>query len=62
MQFKIGDYVYLKTDVDQYKRIITGYTVRDNSEKVVYLLSLGTEETSHYYCEISNEKNVLITL
>ena len=59
-RFKIGDYVYLKTDVDQYKRIVTGYTIRDNSEKVVYLLSLGTEETSHYQCEISTEEDIII--
>lgn len=58
--FKIGDYVYLKTDVDQYKRIVTGYTIRDNSEKVVYLLSLGTEETSHYQCEISTEEDIIL--
>jgi len=60
MKFKIGNYVYLKTDVDQYKRIVTGYTVRDSSEKVVYLLSLGTDETSHYECEISNEEDIII--
>tara|TARA_R110001632_G_scaffold231383_1_gene369848 strand:- start:621 stop:818 length:198 start_codon:yes stop_codon:yes gene_type:complete len=59
-RFKIGDYVYLKTDVDQYKRIVTGYTIRDNSEKVVYLLSLGTEETSHYQCEISTEEDIIL--
>ena len=58
--FKIGDYVYLKTDVDQYKRIVTGYTVRDSSEKIVYLLSLGTEETSHYGCEISMEEDIIL--
>lgn len=56
----IGDYVYLKTDIEQYKRIVTGYTVRDSSEKVVYLLSLGTEETSHYECEISKEQDVVL--
>lgn len=60
--FKIGDYVYLKTDVDQYKRIVTGYTIRDRSEKVVYLLSLGTEETSHYECEISIDKDILVSV
>ncbi len=58
--FNIGDFVYLKTDIDQYKRIVTGYTVRDNSEKVVYLLSLGEEETSHYTCEISTEVDVIL--
>jgi len=60
IKLKIGDYVYLKTDIDQYKRMVTGYTVRDNSEKVVYLLSFGTEETSHYGCEISMEEDILL--
>ena len=59
-EYQIGDYVYLKTDIDQYKRIVTGYTVRDNSEKVVYLISLGTDETSHYECEISSEVDVVL--
>tara|TARA_R110000824_G_scaffold201352_1_gene385352 strand:+ start:589 stop:792 length:204 start_codon:yes stop_codon:yes gene_type:complete len=58
--FEIGDYVYLKTDIDQYKRIVTGYTVRDDSEKVVYLLSLGEDETSHYTCEISTEIDIML--
>ena len=58
--FEIGDYVYLKTDIDQYKRIVTGYTIRDSSEKVVYLLSLGEDETSHYKCEISTEVDVVL--
>jgi hypothetical protein len=56
--FNIGDYVYLKTDIDQYQRIVTGYTVRDNS--ITYLLSLGSEETSHYELEISNEIDILL--
>jgi len=40
--------------------MVTGYTVRDNSEKVVYLLSFGTEETSHYGCEISMEEDIIL--
>ena len=35
--FNIGDYVYLKTDIDQYKRLVTGYTVR--TDGILYLLS-----------------------
>ena len=57
-KFKIGDYVYLKTDIDQYKRMVTGYTVRGNS--IVYLLSFGSEETSHYDIEIDEEMDVLL--
>jgi len=60
IKLRIGDYVYLKTDVNQHRRMITGYTVRDNSEGVVYLLSFGTEETSHYKCEISIEEDTLL--
>jgi hypothetical protein len=56
--FNIGDYVYLKTDIDQYKRIVTGYTVRFS--EVTYLLSLGSEETSHYELEISDDIDILL--
>tara|TARA_R110000824_G_scaffold146056_2_gene314721 strand:- start:1322 stop:1519 length:198 start_codon:yes stop_codon:yes gene_type:complete len=58
INFNIGDYVYLKTDIDQYKRLVTGYTVR--TDGVFYLLSLGSEETSHYELEISDEIDVLL--
>lgn len=58
-KFKIGDTVYLQTDIDQQKRLITGINLRVNS--IVYLLSCGTVESYHYDFEISNEINVLIT-
>jgi len=58
VNFNIGDYVYLKTDIDQYKRLVTGYTVRFN--EVTYLLSLGEEESTHYELEISNEIDILL--
>lgn len=58
-KFKIGDSVYLKTDVEQQKRLVTGYTIRDGS--ILYLLSLGTYESPHYDLEISEEVDVLIT-
>ena len=58
MKFKIGDYVYLKTDSNQYKRMITGYSVRPGT--VIYKLSLGSEETTHYELEISKEVDVLL--
>jgi len=56
--YNIGDYVYLKTDIDQYKRLVTGYTVR--TDGVLYLLSLGPEETSHHELEISHEIDILL--
>lgn len=59
LKYDFGDSVYLKTDIDQFERIVTGMTLREGS--TVYLLSLGTEETAHYYCEISTEKNLIIS-
>ena len=56
--YNIGDYVYLKTDIDQHKRIVTGYTVRFN--EITYLLSLGEDESTHYELEISDEIDILL--
>ena len=56
--FNIGDYVYLKTDIDQHKRMVTGYTVRFN--EVTYLLSLGEDESTHYELEISEDIDILL--
>ena len=58
-KFKIGDIVYLQTDSDQQKRLITGINIRANS--IVYLVSCGTVESYHYDFEISSEVDVLIT-
>lgn len=58
-KYKIKDIVYLHTDVDQQKRLVTGYTVRESG--IVYLLSCGVNESSHYDFEITEEVNVLIT-
>ena len=58
INFNIGDYVYLKTDIDQYKRLVTGYTVR--SHGIIYFLSLGEEESTHYELEISDEIDILL--
>lgn len=54
----IGDYVYLKTDIDQHRRMITGYTTRVDG--MTYLLSLGSEETTHYAIEISTELDTIL--
>ena len=58
--YKIGDVVYLKTDIDQRARIVTGIIIRQNY--LVYKLSYNTDETDHYDIEISYEKDVLITI
>lgn len=59
VKFKIGDTVYLRTDIDQKKRLVTGYYIRETSTS--YLLSCGTEESTHYDFEISDKVDVLIT-
>ena len=57
-EFEFGELVYLKTDIDQHQRIVTGHSVRGNT--VRYELSCGTQETYHLKIEISREKNVLL--
>lgn len=52
--------VYLKTDVDQKVRIVTGLLIRPNG-LISYELSCRTEARWHYDFEISTEKDVLKT-
>lgn len=59
-KFEIGQIVYLKTDDEQFSRIVTGFTVREQS--LLYGLSQGTNETFHYDFEITTEKDILATL
>lgn len=58
-KFEIGDVVYLKTDRDQYERIITGIKILPIG--IIYRVSLGVGENDHYEIELTAEKNVLIT-
>lgn len=59
LEFNIGNSVYLKTDEDQKRRIITGLYVTQN--EIIYYLNCGTEETKHYAFELSTEKNYQIS-
>jgi len=59
VNFEIGDTVYLQTDIEQLKRLVTGFHIRKYD--VLYSLSCGINESSHYDFEISREVNVLIT-
>ena len=58
-KFKIGDAVYLQTDNEQQKRLVTGINIRPSG--LVYVLNCGTTESDHYELEISEQINVLIT-
>ena len=57
--FNIGDVVYLKTDNDQKKRLVTGFTIRKNT--TLYILSCDVTESYHYDFEITCDVDVLIT-
>jgi hypothetical protein len=56
-KYKIGDPVFLITDTEQKKRIITGYYIRETS--ITYLVSCGTEESTHYDFEMTKDINIL---
>jgi hypothetical protein len=58
--FKIGQFVYVKTDPDQVKRIVTGYEIRGKT--IVYLVSYMQHEFKFYDYELTNYKDDNIKL
>jgi hypothetical protein len=56
--YKRGEVVYLRTDIEQQQRIVTGYVITGND--VLYNLVCGTEDSTHYAFEISTDKNPMI--
>ena len=55
--YDIGQIVYLKTDTDQHKRIITALMI--SSEGMIrYQVACGTTEYWADFCELSTEKNM----
>lgn len=54
-KYDIGDEVFLKTDTDQYPRMII--SIRVNKYDLVYELTCGTVTSYHYDFEMSKEKN-----
>jgi len=57
--FDMGQEVFLKTDREQYPRMITGYKVSPGG--ITYEVSCGTLTSWHYDFELSIEKNILTT-
>jgi hypothetical protein len=55
IDFKINTWVYLKSDPEQWQRLVTGVIILESGMQ--YRLTCGTEETDHWTCEISKEKN-----
>ena len=56
LEFKIADLVYVKTDPDQYKRIVLGFEL--NSNGLIYKLGIDDNVTTHYTFELQKEKIV----
>ena len=57
LDFNIGDYVYIKTDVEQLQRIVTEINIRESG--IHYCLMCGTTESWHYAFELSKERDVV---
>lgn len=60
-EFGIGEIVFLKTDRDQYQRIITCILVYGEGD-LVYELKCGTSMSQHFGHELSRDKDILITI
>ena len=59
IKFKIGDIVYLRTDIDQYARYVTGIMTRETG--IAYEVSFGTETSFHYGFELNKERDIIKT-
>jgi hypothetical protein len=57
-KYKLGELVYLKTDIDQSQRMVTGLKVCLTNE-TLYELSCGTYVSWHYEFELSREKKIM---
>lgn len=57
VDYPIGAFVYLLTDTEQEKRIVTGIVVKPDG--FLYELSCGSKCSNHYDFEISTFKNVI---
>lgn len=58
-EFQIEQTVYLKTDRDQWERLVTEISVSANG--ILYSLTCGTCRSWHFAFEITTEKNVLVS-
>ena len=60
-KYNFGDFVFLKTDIDQLKRIVSAITARPNGS-VMYELMCGTEGSWHQEIEITKVRNQVMQL
>lgn len=54
-RFKLGELVYLRTDPDQFPRIIVALQITADGG-MLYKLAIGMNEQWHYEIEIAREK------
>lgn len=60
VEFEREEIVYLITDTEQKPRMILGYKLMNDS--ILYVLSCGVNtDTEHYECEISRNKDTMLT-
>lgn len=59
-KYKLGQTVYLKTDIEQLPRIVTAIVV--NPGDLCYELTQGRDYSKHYDFEISKTENVELKL
>lgn len=60
--FWFGDIVYLKTDPEQQKRIVTDIEFRANPETGVYHTNSNGIQTFHYGFELTSERDEMTAM
>lgn len=58
LTYEVGDIVYLKTDSDQSKRIVTAILLKTNGHS--YELSCGTVVSWHFDFEMSKSADLIL--
>jgi len=56
--FNINEIVFLRTDPDQFERLVTAFQVEHN--KIEYRISMGANFSWHSDYELSTEKSTVI--
>lgn len=59
-KYNMGQEVYLKTDSDQKKRMVTGMLIRGNN--VQYDLACGSSSSWHFEFEVAPEKDMVVVV
>lgn len=60
--FWFGDIVFLKTDQEQKKRIVTDIEFRANELTAVYHVNSDGIQTAHYEFELTTERNEMMAM